>query len=222
MKGLEIGTHERPTQILGEMLGSRPLGVLSGPSHAEEIVRGLPVSLALAFDDLALARRLRDEISHGALRIYVTSDVLGVEIAGALKNVLAIAAGVCDGLELGDNAKAALVTRALAEMSRYGVARGAKLETFAGLAGIGDLITTCYSRHGRNRAVGERLGRGETLERILGSTTQVAEGVWTAKALFGAQSQQKGASTRRRSRSVGKSTRSSTAERTRGGASSTS
>jgi glycerol-3-phosphate dehydrogenase (NAD(P)+) len=191
VKGLEIGTLERPTRILAGMLGSRPIGILSGPSHAEEIVRGLPVSLALAFEDLDLARKLREETSHAGLRLYVTSDVLGVELAGALKNVLAIAAGACDGLELGDNAKAALVTRALAEMTRYGAAHGAKTETFAGLAGIGDLITTCYSKHGRNRAVGERLARGESLERILGSTTQVAEGVWTAKALFGSQSQQK-------------------------------
>jgi glycerol-3-phosphate dehydrogenase (NAD(P)+) len=184
MKGLEISTHLRPSEVMAQVLGKHPWGVFSGPSHAEEIVRNFPASLALACEDLALARTLRDSMGSPALRLYVTDDATGVELAGAIKNVLAIAAGVCDGLELGDNAKAALLTRALAEMTRFGVARGAKVETFAGLAGIGDLITTCYSRHGRNRGVGERLARGETISKILTSTTQVAEGVWTAKALF--------------------------------------
>jgi glycerol-3-phosphate dehydrogenase (NAD(P)+) len=185
-KGLEIGTLLRPTEVLTQVLGPRALGVLSGPSHAEEVVTGKPASLVLACEDLTRARSVRDAMGSASLRLYVSPDVLGVELAGALKNVLAIAAGLCDGLDLGDNAKAALVTRALAEMSRYGVARGASPETFAGLAGIGDLMTTCYSRHGRNRSVGERAARGESLDAILASMTQVAEGVWTAKALHDA------------------------------------
>jgi len=182
-KGIEIGTGLRPTEVLAATLGPRPLAILTGPSHAEEIMQGLPASLAIASADVDLARRIRDALASARLRLYVETDPIGAELAGALKNVLAIAAGVCDGLQLGDNAKAALVTRALAEMTRFGVARGARAETFAGLAGIGDLLTTSYSRHGRNRAVGERLAHGERIEAILASMTQVAEGVGTARAL---------------------------------------
>lgn len=185
VKGLEIGTLQKPSEVFNETVGPRPFGVLSGPSHAEEIMLGLPVSLTMASADLSLAKRVRDALSSSSLRIYAEGDAIGAELAGALKNVMAVAAGVCDGLQLGDNAKAALVTRALAEMTRYGCARGAQLQTFSGLAGIGDLLTTCYSKHGRNRGVGERVARGERLEEILHSTTQVAEGVSTAKALHG-------------------------------------
>lgn len=192
MKGLEIGTLLRPCEVLAQALPGRPVGVLSGPSHAEEVVRGLPASLVLACEDLDRARAIRDALGSPALRLYVSPDVLGVELAGALKNVLAVAAGVSDGLELGDNAKAALLTRALAEMTRFGTERGADPRTFAGLAGIGDLITTCYSRHGRNRGVGERIARGESLAEVLASMTQVAEGVWTAKALYDAYGQAEG------------------------------
>jgi glycerol-3-phosphate dehydrogenase (NAD(P)+) len=187
IKGLEIGTLHRPSEVFLEILGPRRWGVLSGPSHAEEIVVGLPASLTMASGDPSLGARVRDCLSSRVLRIYVESDTLGVELAGALKNVMAIAAGVCDGLRLGDNAKAALVTRALAEMTRYATARGAQTQTFYGLAGVGDLITTCYSRHGRNRGVGDKLARGATLAEILSTTTQVAEGVWTVKALHDAR-----------------------------------
>lgn len=183
VKGLEIGTLRKPSEVFTDTIGPRPFGVLSGPSHAEEILLGLPVSLTMASADLLLAKRVRDALSSESLRVYAENDATGVELAGAIKNVMAIAAGVCDGLHLGDNAKAALVTRALAEMTRYGVARGAQIATYSGLAGIGDLITTCYSKHGRNRAVGERAARGESLQQILSTTTQVAEGVWTVKAL---------------------------------------
>ncbi|MBI3818304.1 MAG: NAD(P)-dependent glycerol-3-phosphate dehydrogenase [Planctomycetes bacterium] len=183
VKGIEIGTYKKPSEVFAETIGTRPWGVLSGPSHAEEIMCGLPVSITMASADLSLAKAVRDALASDNLRIYAEGDAIGVELAGALKNVMAVAAGVSDGLELGDNAKAALVTRALAEMTRYGVARGANAQTYAGLAGIGDLITTCYSKHGRNRGVGERIARGETLDTVLKSTTQVAEGVWTVRAL---------------------------------------
>jgi glycerol-3-phosphate dehydrogenase (NAD(P)+) len=182
-KGLENGTLARPTEILLETLGRRGVAALSGPTHAEEIARGLPGSAVVASADAALVARAQRIFSGESLRLYASDDVLGVELAAAVKNVIAIAAGVCDGLGLGDNAKAALITRGSAEMARLGRALGAKPETFAGLAGIGDLITTCTSRHGRNRAVGERLGRGERIDDILGSMVQVAEGVRTADSV---------------------------------------
>lgn len=182
-KGLENGTLARPSGILVETIGPRPVAVLSGPSHAEEVARGGTTSVVVASDDAALAARVQQVFGNATLRVYATDDVLGVEIAAATKNVIAIAAGVCDGLGLGDNAKAALLTRGNAEITRLGRAMGARPETFAGLAGIGDLITTCTSRHGRNRGVGERLGRGEPIEKILGSMVQVAEGVRTAQSV---------------------------------------
>ena len=182
-KGVENGTLLRPTQIVGEALGARPVAALSGPSHAEEVARGGPTSVVVASSDAALAARVQGVFGNDRLRIYASDDVLGVEFAAAMKNVIAIAAGVCDGLGLGDNARAALITRGNAEITRLGRALGAKPETFAGLAGIGDLITTCTSRHGRNRGVGERIGRGEKVADILGSMVQVAEGVRTAESV---------------------------------------
>src|SRR5262245_1795628 len=182
-KGLEQGTFLRPTQILGEVLGLKHLAVLSGPSHAEEVSRGRPTSVVVAAEEEALARSIQDAMNGERFRVYVNADVTGVELAGALKNVVGIAAGICDGLNFGDNAKSALLSRALVEMTRFAVALGADPATSAGLAGLGDLITTCVSPHGRNRRVGERLGRGEKLADILASMPQVAEGVWTAKAV---------------------------------------
>lgn len=182
-KGLENRTLERPSQILAETLGPRPTAALSGPSHAEEVARGLPASVVVASPDAALCVRVQRVFSGESFRVYASDDLLGVELAAAMKNVIAIAAGACDGLELGDNAKSALVTRGNAEITRLGRALGARAETFAGLAGIGDLMTTCFSRHGRNRAVGERLGRGERIADILGSMVQVAEGVRTAESV---------------------------------------
>ena len=182
-KGLENGTLLRPTQILVETLGERPVAALSGPTHAEEVAHGLPASAVVAAADPALAARVQQVFSCDSLRLYASDDVAGVELAAAVKNVIAIAAGVCDGLGLGDNAKAALITRGNAEITRLGRVLGAKPETFAGLAGIGDLITTCTSHHGRNRAVGERLGRGERIDDILASMLQVAEGVRTAESV---------------------------------------
>jgi glycerol-3-phosphate dehydrogenase (NAD(P)+) len=162
--------------------------VLTGPSHAEEVARGKPASLVAACEDQDLARRTQSAFAGEALRIYTHTDPVGAELAGALKNVIAVAAGISDGLDLGDNAKSALVTRGVVEMARFGVARGGRAETFFGLAGIGDLVTTCFSKHSRNRAVGEAVGRGESLEAVLGRMKMVAEGVWTTQALFGPES----------------------------------
>lgn len=188
-KGLEIETLSRPTEILEAVLGQRPLAVLSGPSHAEEVARGQPATVVAASNVPEVAVQAQAAFNSDFFRVYTSSDLLGVELAGALKNVIALAAGIGDGLALGDNAKAALVTRGMVEMARVGVARGARMETFFGLAGIGDLVTTCCSRHSRNRAVGEAIGRGETLEQVLARMQMVAEGVWTTKALFGPESE---------------------------------
>jgi glycerol-3-phosphate dehydrogenase (NAD(P)+) len=144
----------------------------------------LPTTLVAASDDLTLARWVQERFSTDRLRIYTNTDLVGVELAGALKNVIGIAAGICDGLALGDNCKSALLTRGLAEMARLGVALGADAQTFWGLAGMGDLITTCISRHGRNRAVGERLAKGEKLADIQASTSAVAEGIFTARSVY--------------------------------------
>jgi glycerol-3-phosphate dehydrogenase (NAD(P)+) len=184
-KGIEIATLERPTQILAEVLGPRPLAVLSGPSHAEEVSAGLPCAVVAASRSPALALAVQHLFSTDRFRVYRLRDVVGVEFAGAAKNVVAIAAGICDGLGLGDNSKAALITRGAVEMARLGRAVGARRATFQGLAGIGDLIVTCVSRHGRNRAVGERIGQGERLDDILAGMKMVAEGVGTTKALVG-------------------------------------
>ena len=183
VKGIEYGTFLRPSQIIEEVLGPRSIAVLSGPSHAEELARGLPASVVVSGTDEALNDQIRDVLSHEAFRVYTSSDALGVELAGALKNILGIAAGICDGLGSGDNAKAALLTRGLVEIARLGIALGARHETFCGLAGVGDVITTCYSQYGRNRSVGERIGRGESLEHVLGEMVNVAEGVPTTRAV---------------------------------------
>jgi len=182
-KGMEIQTFQRPTEIIQEILGSERLAVLSGPSHAEEVCRGLPCSVVVAAAEPSLGLWLQEILFTDRFRVYTSDDVIGVELAGALKNIMGVAAGIGDGLGLGDNAKSALMTRGLAEMARFGVALGADHGTFEGLAGIGDLITTCISPHGRNRRVGERLGKGEKLADILASTPMVAEGVTTAKSV---------------------------------------
>jgi glycerol-3-phosphate dehydrogenase (NAD(P)+) len=183
IKGIENVTFERPSEIIVEIAGARPVAVLSGPGHAEEIARGLPASLVVAGGSDALNRQVQDALSHETFRVYTNPDAVGVELAGALKNVMGIAAGICDGLGFGDNAKAALLTRGLVEMVRMGVALGGIAETFYGLAGMGDLITTCYSPFGRNRSVGARIGRGETLQQILLEMVNVAEGVPTTRSV---------------------------------------
>ena len=181
-KGLELGTLRRLSQVLTETLGDPAPVTLTGPSHAEEVARGIPTTVVAACASEARARDVQLLCSTPRFRVYTNDDVVGCEYGGALKNVIAIAAGVCDGLGFGDNTKGALLTRGLAEMSRLGEVMGAKRETFSGLTGMGDLIATAMSRHSRNRHVGERLGRGETLEQVLGAMVMVAEGVTTARA----------------------------------------
>lgn len=182
-KGIENETLLRMSEVVQDVSGPCPVLALSGPSHAEEVARDLPASVVVAGDDERACLVAQDAFMAATFRVYTSPDIIGVELGGALKNVLAVAAGVCDGLGLGDNAKAALITRGLAEMSRLGVALGADPLTFAGLSGMGDLIVTCESRHSRNRAVGERIARGETLDQIQGGTAMVAEGVRTTRAV---------------------------------------
>jgi len=191
-KGIEIETFRIPVTILREALGERSMVALAGPSHAEEVARGLPATVVAASLDDALARSVQQALGSDTFRVYTHSDPVGTQLAGAMKNVIAIAAGIADGLGLGDNAKAALVTRGLVEMARFGQAHGAATETFFGLAGIGDLVTTCYSPHSRNRRVGTEIGRGKRLEQILEEMQMVAEGVWTTKALFGPEAEARG------------------------------
>ena len=182
-KGVERETFLRPTEILSELLGVERVAVLSGPSHAEEVSRGLPTSVVVASRDAELARWVQGCFNTERFRVYTNSDLLGVELAGALKNVIGLAAGISDGLGFGDNTKSALMARGLVEMTRFGVALGAEAATFSGLAGLGDLITTCVSRHGRNRRVGERVGQGERPDDVVGGMAMVAEGVYTARAV---------------------------------------
>jgi glycerol-3-phosphate dehydrogenase (NAD(P)+) len=182
-KGLEMDTFLRPSEILSQLLGITAIAVLSGPSHAEEVSRGLPASVVAASRDAELARRVQETFNTERFRVYTNLDPLGVELGGALKNVMGIASGICEGLGLGDNARAALMTRGLAEMARFGVALGAEPATFSGLAGLGDLITTCVSHHGRNRFVGEQLAKGRRWSEIQQSMTMVAEGVYTARSV---------------------------------------
>lgn len=183
VKGMEKDTFLRPSQIIEEALGSRAVVALGGPSHAEEIARRLPASVVAASGDVALAKRVQEMFATDRFRVYTNPDLIGVELAGALKNIIAIAAGICDGLGYGDNAKSALMTRGIVEMTRFGASLGAEPTTFWGLAGIGDLITTCVSPYGRNRMVGERLGKGETLDAIRKSMQAVAEGVNTTRSV---------------------------------------
>lgn len=181
-KGLDKQTHHRLTEVAVESLGFGPIAALSGPSHAEEVARRIPTAVVIACTDHDRAVALQQAFNSPEFRVYTSDDVVGVELGGALKNVIAVAAGISDGIGFGDNTKAALITRGLAEISRLGVARGARPETFAGLSGIGDLIVTCASKLSRNRSVGERLGRGEKLDAIMAGMEQVAEGIWTCQA----------------------------------------
>ena len=184
-KGIERQTLRRPTEVILRRLGT-PLftAALSGPNIAAEVVARKPAGAVVACEDAAVAERVRDAFATDYFRVYTTDDVVGVELAGATKNVIAIAAGIIDGLGLGNNAKASLVTRGLVEITRLGVAMGARPETFAGLAGMGDLMTTCVSPEGRNRRVGEMIGRGMTLDDAMASLGSVCEGVPTTRAVL--------------------------------------
>lgn len=184
IKGIEKDTFFRPSEIIADVLGPRPVVALGGPSHAEEIARRLPASVVAASGDIQLAKQTQKIFSTDRFRVYTNVDIVGVELAGALKNVIAIAAGICDGGKYGDNAKSAIMTRGLVEMNRFGSALGAEPATFSGLAGVGDLITTCMSPFGRNRKLGEQLGHGESLEQILSKMDAVAEGVNTTRSVY--------------------------------------
>lgn len=183
-KGFEQASGKLAHEIAADVLGARfPCGALSGPSFALEVARGLPTALTLASREAEFARRLARELHQPTLRVYYSTDVAGVEISGAVKNVLAIAAGISDGLGLGLNARAALITRGLAEVARLGTALGGRAETFMGLAGAGDLILTCTGELSRNRRVGLLLAKGEPLDAVLGQLGHVAEGVFSARAV---------------------------------------
>ncbi len=183
-KGLEQASGKLPHQVVAEALGDHAeCGTLSGPSFALEVAQGRPTALTLAARDVGFAKRMARELHHPTLRVYFSTDLAGVEISGAVKNVMAIAAGISDGLGLGLNARAALITRGLAELSRLGLALGGRTETFMGLAGAGDLILTCTGDLSRNRSVGMHLARGEPLDAILKQLGHVAEGVYSASAI---------------------------------------
>jgi glycerol-3-phosphate dehydrogenase (NAD(P)+) len=186
-KGIEDGTLLRPSEVIAQAVpspGGRAVAVLSGPTIAAELAERKPATMVSASADAALAERVQRTFALPWLRIYTNHDVVGVEVAGAAKNVVALAAGMVDGLGLGSNAKSALLARGLAEIVRLGTALGARPETFFGIAGVGDLATTCFSPEGRNRSCGEAIGRGEALEAYLARTDSVVEGVATSRALL--------------------------------------
>jgi glycerol-3-phosphate dehydrogenase (NAD(P)+) len=183
-KGIEHGTGMRMSEILRELFPTHRIAVLSGPNLAVEVSREVPTATVLACTEKEVASELQSYLASPRFRIYTGDDLIGIELGGALKNVFAIAAGASDGLGLGDNSKAALITRCLAEMIRLGTAMGGALNTFYGLSGAGDLILTCFSRHSRNRGVGEQLGSGGSLQQITSSMQMVAEGIPTAKSAY--------------------------------------
>lgn len=183
-KGIEKETGMRMTEILHQLLPENPTAVLSGPNHAEEIARRLAAAAVIGTGDSASAQRLQQFFTLPWFRSYTSEDVTGIEWGGAIKNIFAIAAGISEGLGLGDNARAALVTRGLAEMARLGMAAGGQFETFQGLSGVGDLIVTCYSRHSRNNRVGNLLGKGGRLEDIVASMKMVAEGIPNTESIY--------------------------------------
>ena len=183
-KGLEAGTRLRMTEIIDELLPGHPPGVLSGPNLAREIMAGQAAASVLAMEDDTIVRTLKGVFNSGLFRVYTNTDVIGCELGGALKNVVAIAAGMGDGLGAGDNTRSAVITRGLAELTRLGMQLGGKPATFSGLAGMGDLVATCTSPQSRNRHVGEQLGRGRTLQEIIDDMLMVAEGVKSTPAVI--------------------------------------
>ncbi|MFC2085080.1 NAD(P)H-dependent glycerol-3-phosphate dehydrogenase [Bacteroidota bacterium] len=186
-KGIEKNSHLTVSQIIKDefkMLDNENIGVLSGPSHAEEVSKKIPTAVVAACSSNDTAEIIQATFMTSYFRVYSSTDVLGVELGGALKNVIAIGAGIVDGAKFGDNTKAAIMTRGIAEISRLGTALGALPKTFAGLSGMGDLIVTCMSRHSRNRYVGDRIGKGEKLKDIINSMKMIAEGVETSKSVY--------------------------------------
>lgn len=182
-KGLEDTTFMRLSQVIAQTLPTARVVALTGPSHAEEVARAVPTSIVCASTDVSAAERVQELLMNGSFRIYVTDDVIGAELGGALKNVIALAAGICDGLSMGDNTKAALMTRGLAEIARLGTALGARAETFAGLSGMGDLIVTCGSMHSRNRRAGMLIGKGKAPKDAIAEVGTV-EGYFVAATAF--------------------------------------
>lgn len=183
-KGLELDTKMRMTEIIAEVLPGHPAGVLTGPNLAKEIHSGQAAAAVIAMVDKTIARKLQQVFSSGVFRVYTNSDVIGCELGGALKNIMAIATGMGDGANAGDNTRAALITRGLSELTRLGTAMGGKRRTFAGLAGMGDLVATCSSSKSRNHFVGYQLGQGKSLEQIIEQMSEVAEGVKTARVVM--------------------------------------
>ena len=185
VKGIENETFKRPSELIKDEIGDLDIAVLSGPTIACEIASGLPASCVIASSRKEAAKQAQELFMSDRFRVYTSTDMIGVELGGALKNIIAIAAGISDGLKLGTNAKAALFTRGLVEMKRLGVALGAKQETFNGLSGIGDLVTTCISLYSRNRRVGEEITRGKKLLEIVEKMDMVAEGIETTRSVYG-------------------------------------
>lgn len=183
-KGLELSTKKRMTEIIEEIMPGHPVGVLTGPNLAKEIHFGNAAAAVIAMVDDTIAMKLQTVFSSGLFRVYTNTDVIGCELGGALKNIIAIASGMGDGANAGDNTRAAIITRGLAELTRLGIAMGGKKSTFAGLAGMGDLVATCSSSKSRNHHVGFQLGRGKSLEQIISEMNEVAEGVKTAKVVM--------------------------------------
>jgi glycerol-3-phosphate dehydrogenase (NAD(P)+) len=183
-KGLELGTRLRMTQVVNEVMPGHPAAVLTGPNLAKEILAGDAAAAVIATQDPVVAQHLQQIFHQQLFRVYVNRDVIGCEVAGSLKNVIAIAAGMADGLGAGDNTKSAVITRGLAEISELGEAMGGQFATFSGLAGMGDLIATCMSKQSRNRFVGEQLGRGRTIDEVIDDMNMVAEGVKTSKVVM--------------------------------------
>ncbi len=184
VKGIDQKSLKRMSEIVHKELGSIKLAVLSGPTIAMEVARKIPSTAVIASKKINFAKKLQKIFNSNTFRIYTNSDIIGIELGGSIKNIIAIACGVCDGLGFGTNTKAAILARGLAEMSRLGKKLGAKTKTFAGLAGLGDLVTTCFSPKSRNRFVGEQLGKGKRLDQIMSSMEMVAEGVPTAKGVY--------------------------------------
>lgn len=183
-KGLEKGSGLRLSEVCKEELPNNPYVTLSGPSHAEEVAKDIPTTVVVASEDLEVAQTVQDFFMSPKFRVYTNPDIVGVELGGALKNIIAFGAGVCDGLGLGDNAKAALMTRGIREISRLGAAMGANISTFAGLSGIGDLIVTCTSMHSRNRRAGILIGQGKSLEETLKEVKMVVEGITATEVAY--------------------------------------
>lgn len=184
-KGIEDGTFKTLRDIICEEIPGADVSVLSGPSHAEEVSIGMPTTVVVGSGNEKSAAIIQEIFMNDTFRVYISPDITGIELGGSIKNVIALAAGVCDGLGFGDNTKAALITRGIAEIARLGVAMGGKLETFAGLSGIGDLIVTCTSRHSRNHNAGYLIGQGRTMKEAMDEVNQVVEGVYSAKAAYG-------------------------------------